>query len=266
MVSWQGQDHVNFVSRTMSPDQNGTLLDFSSGDVQDINLNFTMDPSWVADNCELVAFIQNNDDKEILQGTKLTLTNLNPLPVEMTSFTSTTSGDGVVLLWNTASEINNHGFEVERSYDGNIFSNVGFVNGHGTSTETHSYSFTDKLDNNINGLLYYRLKQVDLNGQCSYSKILTVKFDVPVHFSLSQNFPNPFNPTTTIKYTVPQNGPVTIKLYDITGKEVTTLVNEVKNIGSYEIKLNAKNLASGVYIYRMTAKDFVSVKKMSILK
>jgi len=96
--------------------------------------------------------------------------------------------------------------------------------------------------------------------------VLTVKFDVPTHYSLAQNFPNPFNPSTTIKYTVPQNGPVTIKLYDITGREVATLVNEVKTVGSYDLKFNASGLASGVYIYRMIAKDFVSVKKMSILK
>ncbi len=266
MVAWQGQDHLDFVERTMSPDQNGTALDFSTGDIQDINLNFTMGSGWVGDNCELVAFIQNNDNKEILQGTKLSLNNLSPLPVELTSFSASTSTNGVTLLWNTASEINNHGFEVERSYDGNTFSNVGFVNGAGTSTETHNYTFTDKLDNNVNGVLYYRLKQVDLNGQCNYSQILTVKFDIPMQYSLAQNYPNPFNPVTTIKYTVPQNGQVSIKLYDITGREVETLVNEVKSVGSYELKVNAQNLASGVYFYRMTAKDFVSVKKLSILK
>jgi hypothetical protein len=250
----------------MAPDYNGTPLDFSSGDIQDINLSFTMGADWVADNCELVAFIQNNDDKEILQGSKVSIPELAPLPVELTSFTSTASADGVTLLWTTASEINNHGFEVERSYDGNIFSSIGFVNGQGTSTEAHNYSFVDKPEIKTDGILYYRLKQVDLNGQSTYSQVLTVKLDIPIHFSLSQNFPNPFNPTTTIKYTVPQNGPVTIKLYDITGKEVATLVNEVKTVGSYDIKLNASGLASGVYFYRMIAKDFVSVKKLSILK
>jgi hypothetical protein len=189
-----------------------------------------------------------------------------PVPVELTAFSSQSSADGVTLLWSTASETNNHGFEIEKSSDGNIFSNIGFVNGAGTSTETHNYSFTDKLNNYFNGTLYYRLKQVDFNGQASYSQILTVKFNIIVQYSLSQNYPNPFNPVTNIKYTVPKNGPVTIKLFDITGKEITTLVNEVKPAGSYEIKFNAENLASGVYFYRMTANDFVSVKKMSILK
>ncbi len=266
MYSWQGQDHLNFVSRVMSPDQNGTTLDFSSGDVQDINLTFTMGADWVADNCELVAFIQNNDDKEILQGTKLDLTALAPLPVELTSFTSTASAEGVTLMWITASETNNHGFNVERSYDGNIFSSVGFVNGHGTSTETHNYTYIDKPENKTNSTLYYRLKQVDMDGRSTYSQVLTVTMDIPTQFSLSQNYPNPFNPTTNIKYTVPQNGPVTIKLYDITGREVSTLVNEVKAVGSYDLKVDASGLASGVYIYRMVAKNFVSVKKMSILK
>ena len=266
MVNWQGQNHLNFVERTMSPDQNGTALDFTSGDIQDIHLTFTMDPSWVVDNCELVAFIQNNDNKEILQGTKLSLPNLSPLPVELTSFSSAASKEGITLLWSTASETNNRGFEVERSYDGNVFSNVGFVSGHGTSTQVNNYSYTDKLENTNNSTLYYRLRQVDFNGQSEYSQILTVKYDVPTVFSLSQNYPNPFNPTTTIKYTVPKNGPVSIKLYDITGSEVATLVNEVKTVGSYELKFNASGLASGVYLYRMVANDFVSVKKMSILK
>jgi hypothetical protein len=266
MYNWQGQTQLNFVSRTMAPDANGTPLDFSSGDIQDINLSFTMGVDWVGENCELVTFIQNNDDKEILQGTKLPLTELAPLPVELTSFTSSASAEGVTLSWTTASEINNHGFEIERSYDGNIFSSVGFVNGHGTTTETHNYSFIDKPGNNAKGILYYRLKQVDLNGQSSYSQILTVKFNIPLHYSLEQNYPNPFNPTTAIRYNVPKNGPVSIKLFDITGREVATLVNEVKSAGSYEIKLDASGLASGVYFYRMTANDFVSVKKMSILK
>lgn len=266
LYSWQGQTHLNFVSRVMSPDQNGTLLDFSSGDVQDINLTFTMGADWVAENCELITFIQNNDNKEVLQGSKLDLTALAPLPVELTSFTSASSADGVTLMWTTASEINNHGFEVERSYDGNTFSSVGFVNGHGTSTEIHNYSFMDKPENKTNSTLYYRLKQSDMDGRSTYSQILTVKLVVPVQYSLSQNYPNPFNPTTNIKYSVPQNGPVTIKLYDITGREVSTLVNEVKAVGSYDLKVDATGLASGVYIYRMVANDFVSVKKMSILK
>ncbi len=264
--NWQGQTHLNFVNRVMAPNQNGTLLDFSSGDVQDINLTFTMGDDWVADNCELVAFIQNNDDKEVLQGTKIDLTTLAPLPVELTSFTASASTEGVTLMWTTASEINNHGFEVERSYDGNIFSSVGFINGHGTSTEIHNYTYVDKAESKTNSTLYYRLKQSDMDGRSTYSQILTVKVDMPTQFSLSQNYPNPFNPTTSIKYTVPQNGPVTIKLYDITGREVATLVNEVKTVGSYDLKVNASGLASGVYIYRMIANDFVSVKKMSILK
>ncbi len=266
LYNWQGQTHLNFVNRVMSPDQNGTPLDFSSGDVQDIELNFTMGNDWVADNCELVAFIQNNDDKEILQGTKVALTEITPLPVELTSFTSSPSAEGVTLMWTTASEINNHGFEVERSYDGNIFSSIGFINGHGTTTESHNYTYSDKIQNKTNSTLYYRLKQVDMDGSSTYSQVLTVKMDIPTVFSLSQNYPNPFNPTTTIKYTVPQNGPVTIKLYDITGREVKTLVNEVKAVGSYDLKVDASNLASGVYIYRMVAKNFSSVKKMSILK
>ncbi len=264
--NWQGQTQVDFVERAMMPDQNGTALDFSSNENQVVNLSFTMDPSWVTDNCELVAFIQNNDGKEIQQGTKVKLTELSPVPVELTSFTSTTSKEGITLHWSTASETNNHGFEIERSYDGKTFSQIGFVQGVGTSTENHNYSYLDKVKYSGSQFIYYRLKQVDFNGRANYSDILNVKFDAPGVFQLSQNYPNPFNPTTKINYKVPDQSLVTIKLYNAIGQEVMTLVNEVKDPGSYEINLNASKLSSGIYIYRMTAKNFVSTRKLCILK
>jgi hypothetical protein len=112
----------------------------------------------------------------------------------------------------------------------------------------------------------YRLKQVDFDGSFQYSEVVEVTFDVPKDFVLQQNFPNPFNPSTTIRYAVPQTSPVIIKVYDLTGQEVATLVNEVKEAGTYEVKFDAGKLASGVYIYRMTAGEFTSVKKMNVLK
>jgi len=89
---------------------------------------------------------------------------------------------------------------------------------------------------------------------------------IPTEFDLNQNYPNPFNPSTIIKYAVPESSPVSIRIYDLTGQEVTVLVNEVKQAGTYELEFNAENLASGVYIYRMIAGSFVQVKKMSLLK
>jgi len=263
---WFVLDTVNFVNRLMFPDENGTPIDMITNNSLQVDLNFTLDPSWVTDNCELVAFVQNLDTKEILQGSKVKLTELMPLPVELTSFTASANTSGVVLNWTTASEINNHGFEIERSRDNETFYRIGFVQGTGTTTEAQSYSFIDDIEYSGVKTYYYRLRQVDLDGRSQYSEVVTVDFDVPRDFILSQNYPNPFNPSTTITYALPIQSPVVIKIYDLTGQEVITLVDEVKEAGTYEINFDALNFSSGVYIYQMRAGDFSSVKKMSVLK
>jgi hypothetical protein len=264
--NWQGQTMVHNAERLMIPNELGIALDFTSGNTVDINLNFTMNSNWVADNCELVSFIQNLDGKEILQGTKIAVTDLSMLPVELTSFTATAKAGKVNLIWNTATEINNSGFEIERSFDGNSFVTVGFVKGSGTTTQPKSYSYTDAVE--LQGIenIYYRLKQVDYNGAINYSDVVSVLFDIPTEFALGQNYPNPFNPATKIKYSVPQNSLVTIAVYDLTGQEVALLLNEVKEAGNYEINFDASQLSSGVYFYKMSSNSFSQVKKMSILK
>ncbi|MDP4115526.1 MAG: YCF48-related protein, partial [Bacteroidota bacterium] len=124
------------------------------------------------------------------------------LPVELTAFTAASNKDNVVLNWNTKTEVNNRGFEVERkSVDGH-FTTIGFVNGNGTSTEQHNYSFTDsKL---AQGKYSYRLKQLDFNGNYEYSSVVeTEVVTAPMQFSLLQNYPNPFNPSTVISFNLP---------------------------------------------------------------
>lgn len=264
--NWQGQTMVYNAQRLMAPNELGTALDFSSGNTIDINLNFTMNANWIADNCELVSFIQNLDGKEILQGSKVTLPELTVLPVELTSFTAKSSTNQVNLTWTTATEINNSGFEIQKSTDGSEFVSVGFIKGNGTTTEPKAYSFVDNHLNNVTGKLYYRLKQIDYNGAFNYSDIVEVVIDLPLEYSLNQNYPNPFNPSTKIKYSVPEQNLVSIVVYGVTGEEIATLVNEVKEAGNYEIEFNALQLSSGVYFYRMTSGDFTSVKKLSVLK
>lgn len=264
--NWQGQTEVSFVERLMAPDELGTAVDLINNSNITVDLNFSLDPSWVLDECELVAFIQNLNNKEILQGSKVKLTELLPVPVELTSFTVNTAKNGIVLNWSTASEINNLGFEVERSNNGQNFYRIGFVEGMGTSTETHNYSFVNEIEYSGQKTLYYRLKQVDFNGRSEYTEIISVEFDIPTVFALSQNYPNPFNPSTKITFAVPEKSPVLIKIYDLTGQEVKTLVNEVKDAGTYDISFDASGLSSGVYLYQMRAGSFSSVKKMSILK
>lgn len=188
------------------------------------------------------------------------------LPVELTSFTAQVTSSNVNLSWTTATEINNLGFEIERSVDNKNFITVGFVKGSGTVTEPKSYLFKDNYSVKGTQTVYYRLKQVDYNGTYDYSDAISVVLDIPAEYSLGQNYPNPFNPSTKIKYSVPQNGLVSIVVYDVTGQVVSTLVNEVKEAGNYEVDFNAAGLSSGIYFYIMTSNEFTQIKKMSILK
>ncbi len=191
------------------------------------------------------------------------------VPVELVSFAASVShlanGNTVELSWATATELNNQGFFVERKNSNSDWTNLGFVEGNGTSTETKFYSFTDKKV--AVGLYSYRLKQVDFDGSFRYYELgNVVEVSTPFTYNLSQNYPNPFNPSTTIAWQLKNDGLVTIKVYDQLGKEVATLVNEEKAAGSYEIEFNASSLASGVYYYRINAGNFVDTKKMILMK
>ncbi len=171
------------------------------------------------------------------------------------------------MLWSTASELNNRGFEIERSFnDKDDFVTVGFVDGKGSSTEINYYSFFDNPQLIGINQIYYRLKQVDFDGTFSYSDIVNVSYDVPVEYVLGQNFPNPFNPSTRINYFVPKESFVSLKVYDFLGREVTTLVSEIKSTGSYELSFDSSNLTSGTYFYTMIADNYMVTKKMIILK
>ncbi|MBS1552774.1 MAG: T9SS type A sorting domain-containing protein [Bacteroidetes bacterium] len=192
-----------------------------------------------------------------------------PLPVELSSFVSMVNGNNVILNWATASETNNSGFDVERkdlkagTHD--VWNKVGNVAGNGTTTNGHSYSFTER--NLASGNYGYRLKQIDLNGNFHYYNLSNeVSVGVPSEFELSQNYPNPFNPSTKISFALPKEGKVSLKIYDMTGKEVMTLVNEVKTAGYYSVSFNASSLSSGMYFYTLSADNYTATKKMMLIK
>ncbi|MDO8549698.1 MAG: T9SS type A sorting domain-containing protein, partial [Ignavibacteria bacterium] len=189
------------------------------------------------------------------------------VPVELTSFTYNLVDNNVYLIWETATEINNNGFNIERKIK-DEWKTLTFVKGAGTTTEEQSYSYTDSLaDLSYSGKIQYRLKQIDFDGSFEYSFIIEVDYNsLSQNFTLYQNYPNPFNPTTTIQYSVPEEELVTIKVYDITGREVMTLVNEVKQQGSYEFLFVGSELSSGVYLYEMRAGSFSEVKQLILLK
>ena len=190
-----------------------------------------------------------------------------PVPVELTSFTANTTMGIITLNWRTATEINNRGFEIQRKADDNNWVVIAFKNGNGTTTNTNSYSFTDNISSLNANKLSYRLNQVDFNGQSQFSPVVLVDNIIPVNYSVSQNFPNPFNPSTIIKYQLPQNSFVNLRIYNSLGQEAATLVNGMVNAGTYEVQFNASNLSSGVYYYVIKAgNNFVQTKKMIFIK
>ncbi len=193
------------------------------------------------------------------------------IPVELTTFSAIANGNNVELSWSTATETNNRGFEIQRSVIMSEANNpswqmVEFVNGKGTTTEPQSYSFIDR--NLTAGKYAYRLKQIDFDGTFEYSNEIEVDISAPDKFALNQNYPNPFNPGTTIEFVIP-NGVrnlVTLKIYNVLGNEVATLVNEIKEAGIYKVEFNASDLPSGVYYYKISAGNFTDVKKMMLIK
>jgi N-acetylneuraminic acid mutarotase len=192
------------------------------------------------------------------------------IPVELTSFVASTSEGKVVLNWTTATETNNHGFQVERN-TGNGFEALGFINGAGTTTEVRSYSFSDNSP--VVGRSIYRLKQVDFDGSYEYSNEIVVNLDntKPTSFSMEQNYPNPFNPTTNIKFSLAVESKVTLKVFNILGQEVATLINNTMAAGFHSVKFDAKGFQSGIYLAKIEAngidgKNFSSVKKMVLTK
>jgi hypothetical protein len=215
------------------------------------------------------------------------------IPVEFTSFTASQEDSKVFLSWSTATETNNLGFEVENTAplkppNGvkiEEWETIGFVKGNGTTTNYNEYSFIDNITKS--GIYRYRLKQIDFDGKYQYSKVINI--DVTVSdFTLDQNYPNPFNPSTKIKFTIPTSplnpSPyqgegsrerlITLKVYDVLGTEIVTLVNEYKPAGSYEVEFSSGLihqtiggvLRSGVYFYQLRAGDFSNTKKMLMIK
>jgi hypothetical protein len=186
------------------------------------------------------------------------------VPVELTSFSVSVYESDVILTWSTATETNNAGFEIQRREGKSEFSIIGFVPGHGTTTESKSYKFIDA--NLASGSYTYKLKQIDFNGTFSYSSEVSVDINAPIQFELAQNYPNPFNPSTTIKFSLPQSAFVTLKVYNILGQEVSTLVNGFTEAGIHSINFDASNLNSSIYLYKLEAGQYSYVRKMTLIK
>ncbi|NUQ81863.1 MAG: VCBS repeat-containing protein [Bacteroidetes bacterium] len=226
------------------------------------------------ENWDVVTAVLNTDSDPrtatftITSFSVFTLGETGSLPVELAGFSAEAFGDRVNLKWSTATETNNSGWEVEMQESGvrsqkSEWMAVGFVPGKGTTTErqNYSYSVSDLKTKQVS----FRLKQIDNDGTVSYSQILSVDLK-PSVFALEQNYPNPFNPVTVISYQLPVKSKVSLKVYDVTGRLITTLVDGQVEAGFHSVTFNAAGLATGVYLYQIEAGSFRSVRKLTLVK
>ncbi|MCH7724630.1 MAG: T9SS type A sorting domain-containing protein [Bacteroidetes bacterium] len=224
------------------------------------------DPSWT-DVAASLDDVANTLTKTGQTGTEYTLATFNgdPLPVELSFFTATPNGNNVELRWRTETEVNNYGFDVERSADKLNWEQLVFIEGNGNSNSPKEYNYID-FDISNSGKYYYRLKQIDNDGTFEYSELVTVDVGIPDHYSLSQNYPNPFNPETRIDFALPEKQMISLKIYNILGELVKEIINEEREAGNYTIKFHSYGLASGIYIYKLESPRFTAVKKMILLR
>ncbi len=266
----------------LGSDNNGTIVALAPSWTDVVTINFsTLDPSG---NAGLVWqeldgnwFIFDGDNATLWNNGTFTDENTTPLPVELTSFTASVNENVVDLKWQTATELNNIGFNVERRInDEDEWNTIGFVEGSGNSNSTKEYGFSDKDLFAGGSKFQYRLKQMDTDGQFEYSDVVEVEI-MPTQFELSQNYPNPFNPSTIIRFSLPKESKLKISIYNMLGELVETLADGTYEAGNHKVTFsaivggsasggNASTLPSGAYIYRIESDAFVQVKKMVLIK
>ncbi len=186
------------------------------------------------------------------------------IPVELTAFTAAAQDNKAILRWTTASEKNNRGFWIEKADGDGAFRQLFFVEGAGTSSEINYYQYID--ENLKPGYYSYRIKQEDFDGRFEYSGIRSVEISAPLEFELMDNYPNPFNPSTEIKFSLPVPSEISLIVYDLLGREVVVLYEGICEAGVHTVTFDGTELSSGVFIYKLTAGKFSGVKKMNMIK
>jgi hypothetical protein len=244
-----------------------------------LNVPYSSNQSYTFNNLPLGAqyyftiYSYNGTDTLInykIDGKQRTNASTGVTPVELVSFTASIDKDNNNLKWNTATELNNSGFNIERGSVNNsdaeiAFTKIGFVKDAGNSIVPNNYSFSDKLSNS--GIYYYRLKQIDNNGSFKYSTPVEVNFKQIVNgYYLGQNYPNPFNPSTIIEYSLPEASNIKLSVFNALGQQVKIVENVFKNAGNYQVTLNANDLNSGIYFYKIEAGQFSQIRKMILVK
>ena len=186
------------------------------------------------------------------------------VPVEFYGFNAGQQDGYVILRWSTASESNNPGFDIEKSFDQNTFTKIGFVQGLGTTSSTTEYEFID--EGSPDGRLYYRIKQIDYDGTASYSPVLEIMLSNSLKYIVSQNYPNPFNAETTIPYDIPRDSKVELTVFNVLGNKVATLVDEFQIAGSYQVHFDGSDIPGGSHLYRLSNGDQYVTGKMLLIK
>ncbi len=247
---------------------------------KDTEIDGTQEPAWPKD--VVGVFNQYDNTSPYTWGYQIQPRDLNDfwddgtLPVELTTFSANVLSNGIMLKWQTATEVNNYGFEIQRAFSNKNISpskdltdsewkKIAFVAGNGNTSSPKSYTYLDKISTKT-GVYYYRLKQIDVNGEYEYSPVIEVSFEKPEVYELVQNYPNPFNPSTIISYSIPEETAVNISVYNMLGELVKVLVNERQTPGNYKINFDASDLTSGFYIYKLTTPDYSQIKKMMLLR
>jgi len=230
---------------------------------RDLNLAW-VDSTLATPFTRITGFVDSVETDITAEGTFLVDTSYIIYPVELSGFNADVIRNDVVLNWSTVSELNNYGFDIERS-SGNGWEKIGYTKGNGTINSICNYYFEDKSLNS--GKYNYRLKQIDYNGNYEYFNLNNeISVGVPGEFSLKQNYPNPFNPVTKIDFDIPLNTNVNLKIFDLTGREIKTLLNGALNSGYYSIEFDASQLPSGIYYYSLKSEEYSSTKKLILLK
>jgi hypothetical protein len=195
---------------------------------------------------------------------KMTISYQGAVPVELVSFSAAITGSKINLSWQTATELNNKGFEIQRRSEKSDWQKIGFIKGAGTSSETRNYHFIDAYS--ANSRVYYRLHQIDFDGSASYSKVIQVDVNAPTDFALNQNYPNPFNPSTNISFSIPKAANVKLSIYNQIGERIGELVNKNHEAGTYSYSWNASKQSSGIYFYELQTDSYRSIRKMTLIK
>jgi hypothetical protein len=212
----------------------------------------------------LTSIKDNNDciSTGTLQSLSVTSVECSTLPVRLLDLSASPRDKSIYLKWTTASEINNQGFQVQRSVNGSDWIVLGFVNGAGNTTTTRHYDYTD--NDLSSGRYYYRLKQVDIDGRFEYSPIVSAVLGGTEAYRLDQNYPNPFRSETILRFSIPQKAHVKLSLFDTHGRLLKVLVNGSKDKGTHAVTVNASALTSGIYYYKLETDNFSAVKKMTV--